>query len=321
MSFSVICAYVPYFLSESLQLSGIVTCIFSGISCRRYLKKNLSKDAGEIMQFIISITSHCAEISCFLLLGLSVFHQKKEDFDINFIIISFIMTLVARLIHVYPLIAICNAHEWYSRKDAAVPAKRISCNAMTILVFGGLRGAVAYSCANIFPDNNQNRKMFLSTTTGVVLATIFIQGILIYPLILLLNINSSDGDLVKCNDNNNEIINWEKKYIYPLVLINNYQINFNKESRDCPLHQADDISSAGGSFHTTKFHTLEVHEMGHPSGREDECYECKDSIVVDEMPFSDDDDDFYEAKSGKNIELTYENLKEHHKIWNFRGIL
>ena len=273
------------------------------------------------MQFIISITSHCAEISCFLLLGLSVFHQKKEDFDINFIIISFIMTLVARLIHVYPLIAICNAHEWYSRKDAAVPAKRISCNAMTILVFGGLRGAVAYSCANIFPDNNQNRKMFLSTTTGVVLATIFIQGILIYPLILLLNINSSDGDLVKCNDNNNEIINWEKKHIYPLVLIDNYQINFNKESRDCPLHQADDISSAGGSFHTTKFHTLEVHEMGHPSGREDECYECKDSIVVDEMPFSDDDDDFYEAKSGKNIELTYENLKEHHKIWNFRGIL
>jgi NhaP-type Na+/H+ and K+/H+ antiporter len=318
-----LCAYIPYFLSETLQLSGIVTCIFSGISCRRYLKKNLSKDAGVIMQLIFNITSHCAEVSCFLLLGLSVFHQKKEDVDVPFIIISFVLTLVARIIHVYPLVAMCNAHELCKKSSEdkqQLKTKIISCNAMTILVFGGLRGAVAYSCANIFPDNNGNRKLFLSTTTGVVLATIFFQGILIYPLILLLNVSSKqvdEGNLLKCGDDTIETINWEKKWIYPLVLGNDYPVY--KDSRDARV-QEDEISSAGGSFHTTKFHTLEGNEPLHSLKQEEE---CGDNIynrdTVEETPFSDDDDDFYQPR--KNVELTYENLQEHHKIWNFRGIL
>ena len=37
--------YIPFFLSEMLQLSGIVTILFAGISCRRYVNKNISMDA------------------------------------------------------------------------------------------------------------------------------------------------------------------------------------------------------------------------------------------------------------------------------------
>ena len=49
--------YIPFFLSEMLQLSGIVTILFAGISCRRYVNKNISMDARRYWIRTLSLTS------------------------------------------------------------------------------------------------------------------------------------------------------------------------------------------------------------------------------------------------------------------------
>lgn len=42
--------------------------------------------------------------------------------------------------------------------------------------FSGLRGAVAYASANIFPDTTDHKSEIVATTTAVILYTIFVHG-------------------------------------------------------------------------------------------------------------------------------------------------
>ena len=61
--------YIPFLLSEVLQLSGIVTILFSGIASRRYINKNLSSEARRNASFVFQLMAYLAETSCFCLLG------------------------------------------------------------------------------------------------------------------------------------------------------------------------------------------------------------------------------------------------------------
>jgi ABC-type multidrug transport system fused ATPase/permease subunit len=45
VSLFVCIVYIPFFLAEVLQLSGIVTILFCGIASRRYINKNLPQNA------------------------------------------------------------------------------------------------------------------------------------------------------------------------------------------------------------------------------------------------------------------------------------
>lgn len=56
--------YVPFLLAEALQLNGIVTIVFSGISARRYIKKNISDKASKISSFIFLLLSHYSGYPC-----------------------------------------------------------------------------------------------------------------------------------------------------------------------------------------------------------------------------------------------------------------
>ena len=61
--------YIPYFLAEFFELSGIVTIIFTGISAKRYINKNISQSSKESSSFVFSLMSHLAETVVFLSLG------------------------------------------------------------------------------------------------------------------------------------------------------------------------------------------------------------------------------------------------------------
>jgi sodium/hydrogen exchanger 8 len=53
--------YIPFLLSEVLQLSGIVTCMFSGIASRRYINKNLTMDTRKSASFLFQLLAYLAE--------------------------------------------------------------------------------------------------------------------------------------------------------------------------------------------------------------------------------------------------------------------
>ena len=102
--------YIPFLLSEVLQLSGIVTILFSGIASRRYINKNLSSDARKTASFVFQLMAYLAETSCFCLLGLSVFSQSIAFFKSDIIFWTLLLILVGRAAHVYPLLSLVWLH-------------------------------------------------------------------------------------------------------------------------------------------------------------------------------------------------------------------
>jgi NhaP-type Na+/H+ or K+/H+ antiporter len=89
--------YIPFFISgklnfliiifltnerfvETLQLSGIVTILFSGIASRRYGSKNISSTLRRQISQLFHLMSYTADTASFLLLGLAVFSLVSKSY-------------------------------------------------------------------------------------------------------------------------------------------------------------------------------------------------------------------------------------------------
>ena len=194
----IISVYSPYLLAEMLHINGIVAIVFSGISARRYIKKNISKKAAKLSSFIFLLMSYISETVVFLSLGMSVFAQTHLEGSLNLEFIGWTLLLctLGRLLHVYPILSLTNLYRNYTTKRSAgviddnlvvqAQAKNnISLGMMHVIFFSGLRGAVAYACSNIFPNTYGHRDLIISTTSAVIVATMFFQGPLIVTVITL----------------------------------------------------------------------------------------------------------------------------------------
>ncbi|KAJ1443995.1 Sodium/hydrogen exchanger family-domain-containing protein, partial [Ochromonadaceae sp. CCMP2298] len=98
--------YIPFLLSEMLQLSGIVTIFFSGIAARRYVYKNLPHDVRRVAAYVFQLMAHLAETSCFALLGLSVFLVDFPFKQLPFMLSVLGVCILARAATVYPLLGL-----------------------------------------------------------------------------------------------------------------------------------------------------------------------------------------------------------------------
>jgi NhaP-type Na+/H+ or K+/H+ antiporter len=101
--------YIPFFLAEILQISGIVTILFTGIASSWYINKHLSKAQKCQASFIFQLIAYLAETSCFCLLGLSIFSQSFEYFRFDLISIVLTLLIVSRAMHVYPLLSLVSS--------------------------------------------------------------------------------------------------------------------------------------------------------------------------------------------------------------------
>lgn len=66
----------------------------------------------------------------------------------------------------------------------------ISAANMHVIFFAGLRGAVAFALAYIFPNEEGNRQLVLCTTAFVIVITIIVMGGLTEPLIHLVGVKT-----------------------------------------------------------------------------------------------------------------------------------
>ena len=97
--------YTPFLVSESISLSGIVGSLAGGIATRRYLNKNVPKQTAIKASFVCTLLSHLAETICFAQLGLCVFMQSFQYFDMGLIGVTIGLTFLARL-PVYPILGL-----------------------------------------------------------------------------------------------------------------------------------------------------------------------------------------------------------------------
>ena len=212
LSLYLVCMYLPFILAEILNLSGIVSIFFAGISVRRYACPNVSQETSKAGESIFKVVAFLAETCIFIELGLSIF-GFSGSFHWKFCFWALFACLFGRAAAIYPLAYV---HNWSLRQwpvedtdakeesltreesdDISVGTgfgsttkkqikrrrtpvhrkdKKISKGMAHILWFAGLRGAVAYACVHDFPDIYGHDDEFVAATMFIILFTVVIMG-------------------------------------------------------------------------------------------------------------------------------------------------
>ncbi|XP_067944692.1 sodium/hydrogen exchanger 9-like isoform X2 [Watersipora subatra] len=164
-------SYSSYLIAEACEMSGIVAVLFCGIFQAHYTFNNLSDDSKKGTKEVIEVLNFITENFVFLYIGVSVFTRKfqAKDWNLWFIFGAFLAMIISRLVNIYPLTFFLNI----GRKN------KISASFQHMMMFSGLRGAIAFALAvKNAATGTQMDNIFLTTTIVLVMVTVIGCGAL-----------------------------------------------------------------------------------------------------------------------------------------------
>ncbi|KAI9358899.1 Sodium/hydrogen exchanger family-domain-containing protein [Zopfochytrium polystomum] len=172
MTMLLVFAYCSYLLADILQLTGIISIFFTGITMAHYAQGNLSDDARRQSRTTLRVLAFMCECFIFLYLGLGLLSfGGKTKYDPLMIIFAIIAILVSRT-HVFIILGIKNL---LIKTDVPIPW-----NQQVLIWFSGLRGAVAFALGVTFlehPVFDEDVKGYIfGTTVMVVVFTVLVFG-------------------------------------------------------------------------------------------------------------------------------------------------
>ncbi|XP_043927907.1 sodium/hydrogen exchanger 9 [Protopterus annectens] len=156
------CAFLS---AEACGLTGIVAVLFCGVTQAHYTYNNLSEESKVRTKQVFEFMNFLAENFIFCYMGVSMFTFQNHNFNAVFILGGFVAIFVARACNIYPLSFILNL----GRKQ------KIPCNFQHMMMFSGLRGAIAFALAIRDTESLPKQTMF-TTTLLIVFFTVWIFG-------------------------------------------------------------------------------------------------------------------------------------------------
>uniref|UniRef100_UPI00358F485A sodium/hydrogen exchanger 6-like isoform X2 n=1 Tax=Myxine glutinosa TaxID=7769 RepID=UPI00358F485A len=158
-------SWSTFLLAEACKLTGVVAVLFCGIVQAHYSYNNLSKESQRRTKELFELLNFMAENFIFSYMGLAMFTYSDHVFNPIFIAGAFLGIFIGRACNIYPLSFLLNL----GRKT------RIGWNFQHMMMFAGLRGAIAFALA-IRDTESQVRKTMLTTTLFIVFFTVWIFG-------------------------------------------------------------------------------------------------------------------------------------------------
>eukprot|EP00076_Gallus_gallus_P014452 XP_015133243.1 sodium/hydrogen exchanger 7 isoform X2 [Gallus gallus] len=186
-------SWSTFLLAEACGFTGVVAVLFCGITQAHYTYNNLSVESRSRTKQLFEVLHFLAENFIFSYMGLALFTFQKHIFSPVFIIGAFIAIFLGRAAHVYPLSFLLNLGRRH----------KISWNFQHMMMFSGLRGAMAFALA-IRDTATYAHQMMFSTTLLIVFFTVWIVGGGTTPMLSWLNIRvgvDPDQDPPPTNDN------------------------------------------------------------------------------------------------------------------------
>ncbi|WP_374314675.1 cation:proton antiporter [Dongia sp.] len=180
-------AYLSFVVPEHyFHVSGVVSCVTAGLVLGSTGKTRMSAHTFEQMEAVWSQLGFWANSLIFLLAAMFVprIMEGTSLTEIGFILLVFLATLAARAITVFALLPLLTR---------AGLMQRINNRIKTVIVWGGLRGAVSLALALAVIENAAVpapvRDFIATSVTGFVLMTLFINGITLRPLVNFFRLN------------------------------------------------------------------------------------------------------------------------------------
>lgn len=172
IALTMIAAYGAFVLAEAVGASGVLATVAAGVMCGRHGRDQgmsaASRAATETFWLYVAFALNSI---VFLLLGFE-FDARRFLSLWPEAIVAFAAMVVARAVIVAALMLI------QRRTREAMPRRW-----GLIAVWGGLRGALSMVLALALPSNFPQRELVIALTTGVVVASVIVQGMSM-PLLL-----------------------------------------------------------------------------------------------------------------------------------------
>jgi CPA1 family monovalent cation:H+ antiporter len=172
ITFTTVAAYGSFLLADHFGLSGVLATITAGLVMGNFKAFGTISDRGrDAVQAFWEYAAFVANSLIFLLIGMRLAHQ-------NFLAIWLPAVLAIALVTLGRALAIYPCCFLFSRSSLRVTMKH-----QHVLLWGGLRGAVALALALGLPAELQQREQIVAITFAVVAFSVFVQSLTMTPFL------------------------------------------------------------------------------------------------------------------------------------------
>jgi CPA1 family monovalent cation:H+ antiporter len=180
ITLTTIIAYGSYLLANHLHLSGVIATASAGLMIGNFgAKKGMSAQTRTALESFWEYLAFVMNSLIFLLIGLEV-HLDALAHAWRPVLFAIPPVLIGRSLSVYLLVPVSNMF-----------AENIPIRWQHVMVWGGLRGALALALALSLDNTFPYRDRILDLTFGVVVFSILLQGLTVKPLLRVLRL--ADG--------------------------------------------------------------------------------------------------------------------------------
>uniref|UniRef100_A0A667YMI8 Sodium/hydrogen exchanger n=1 Tax=Myripristis murdjan TaxID=586833 RepID=A0A667YMI8_9TELE len=171
-------SWSTFLLAEACGFTGVVAVLFCGITQAHYTYNNLSEESTKRTKQLFEVLHFLAENFIFSYMGLALFTFQNHIFSPIFIVGAFIAIFIGRASNIYPLSFLLNLGRRHKIKG----------NFQHMMMFAGLRGAMAFALA-IRDTATYARQMMFTTTLLIVFFTVWVFGGGTTPMLSWLHIS------------------------------------------------------------------------------------------------------------------------------------
>ncbi|KAF7711943.1 sodium/hydrogen exchanger 7, partial [Silurus meridionalis] len=172
-------SWSTFLLAEACGFTGVVAVLFCGITQAHYTYNNLSEESTKRTKQLFEVLHFLAENFIFSYMGLALFTFQNHVFSPIFIVGAFIAIFIGRASNIYPLSFLLNLGRRH----------KIGANFQHMMMFAGLRGAMAFALA-IRDTATYARQTMFTTTLLIVFFTVWVFGGGTTPMLSWLHIRS-----------------------------------------------------------------------------------------------------------------------------------
>ena len=169
-------AYSSYLLAYQLHLSGIIATASAGLIVGNLGTRNCSTQTKTALESFWAYVAFLMNSLVFLLIGLEI-HVDALLRSWRPVLLTVGAVLVGRALSVYLLVPVSNAL-----------TEKIPLRWQHVIVWGGLRGALALALALSLDSTFPDRGRVLDLTFGVVVFSILVQGLTMKPVLRVLGL-------------------------------------------------------------------------------------------------------------------------------------
>ncbi len=145
----ILMSYSTFLASEAAGLTGIISVLFCGVFQAHYTYNNLSTESKTQTKELFNLMNFLSENFIFIYMGVTMFTFSNHKWEISFIVWSLIAITIARAVNVYFLAFLINI----TRSNR----NKIETNSQHLMVFSGLRGAMAFALGKFLNTNSDYR--------------------------------------------------------------------------------------------------------------------------------------------------------------------